>query len=362
MINHAFSSLTKKENTWIIIDSGATCHMCNDVSLFVELYNWEKPEEVTLGDGHVVKANGRRVVKIEMSKESESQKLCLTRCSLSVSKATKSGKTVTFDEDGCHILDESQKLIANAKRVGNLYYLSYVDSGHHANPTVESSSVASKEVTWHKRYGHLGVQNLQKLAKENLVDGYDYDKTKDIDFCESCTEGKHHRSTFLVKESERGKEPLDLVHSDVCGKMGAKSLRGAEYFLTFIDDDTHYVWAYMLKHKDEVFGKFLELKALVEKSSGRKLKVFRTDNGGEFTSAKFENYLKKEGITHQLTVPKTPEQNGVAERMNRNLVESVRSMLADAKLPHKFWAETLSTATYLRSRSPSTAVKGKTPF
>ena len=72
---------------------------------------------------------------------------------------------MTFDEDGCHILDESQKLIANAKRVGNLYYLSYVDSGHHANPTVESSSVASKEVTWHKRYGHLGVQNLQNWQK-----------------------------------------------------------------------------------------------------------------------------------------------------------------------------------------------------
>ena len=118
----------------------------------------------------------------------------------------------------------------------------------------------------------------------------------------------------------------------------------------------------MLKHKDEVFGKFLEWKALVEKSSGRKLKVFRTDNGGEFTSAKFENYLKKEGITHQLTVPKTPEQNGAAERMNRTLVESVRSMLADAKPLHKFWAETLSTATYLRNRSLSTAVKGKTPF
>ena len=81
-----------------------------------------------------------------------------------------------------------------------------------------------------------------------------------------------------------------------------------------------------------------------------------------YTSTEFKSYLKKEGITHQLTVPKTPEQNGVAERMNRTLVESVRSMLADAKLPHKFWAESLSTAVYLRNRSPSVTVKGKTPF
>ena len=371
MVNHAFSSLNGRTNVWII-DSGATCHMCNDANLFVKLHNLEKPEEVTLGDGHVVKATGRGVVKINIeSPNTQKGKSCVLQDVLyvpslsynlvSVSKATKSGKTVKFNEEGCHILDESQKLIVIAKRIGNLYYLNCVNS-HAANPTVGNSNVRSKEVTWHKRFGHLGVQNLQKLAKENLVDGYDYDKSKDIDFCESCMEGKHHRSKFPVNESGRAKEPLDLVHSDVCGKMSTKSLSGTEYFLTFIDDYTHYVWVYVLKHKDEVFSKFLEWKALVEKSSGKKVKVFRTDNGGEYTSTKFENYLKKEGITHQLTVPKTPEQNGVAERMNRTLVESVRSMLADAKLPHKFWAETLSTAVYLRNRSPTVAVKGKTPF
>lgn len=144
--------------------------------------------------------------------------------------------------------------------------------------------------------------------------------------------------------------------------MGAKSLSGSEYCLTVIDDHTHYEWAYVLKHKDEVFGKFLEWKALIEKSSGKKVKVFRTDSGGEYTSTKFEKHLKKEGITHQLSVPKTPEQNGVADRMNQTLVESVKSMLSDSKLPHIFRAETLSTALYLRNRSPSVAVEGRIPF
>ncbi|CAB4035877.1 Retrovirus-related Pol poly from transposon TNT 1-94 [Paramuricea clavata] len=130
-----------------------------------------------------------------------------------------------------------------------------------------------------------------------------------------------YRSKFPVNGGERAKEPLDSVHSDVC-----------------------------------------EWKALVETSTGRRLKVFRTDNGGEYTSTEFENYLKKEGITHQLTVPKTPEQNGVAERMNRTLVESVRSMLADAQLPHRFWAKMLSAAAYIGNRSLSTPVKGNTPF
>ena len=111
---------------------------------------------------------------------------------------------------------------------------------------------------------------------------------------------------------------------------------GAEYFVTFVDDKTRYVWAYPLKRKDEVFQCFLKWKMMVEKSSGHKLKVLRTDNGGEYTSLEFEEYLESEGIRHERTVPKTPQQNGVAERLNRTLMEMVRSMLIDAKLPHEF--------------------------
>ncbi len=119
---------------------------------------------------------------------------------------------------------------------------------------------------------------------------------------------------------------------------------------------------YVLKHKDYVFQKFLEWKALVEKDSGKQLKILRTDNGGEYTSAAFQNFLKTKGIRHELTVPKTPEQNGVAEWMNKTLTETVRSMLADAKLPQRFLAVALSTAVYLRNRSPTKSVKGMTPF
>ena len=93
------------------------------------------------------------------------------------------------------------------------------------------------------------------------------------------------------------------------------------------------MWIYILKSKNQVFEKFVEWKALVETSGGRKLKTLRTDNGGEYTSAEFTMYLKKEGVHHEFTVPKTPQQNGVAERMNRTLVEAVRSMLSDAQLP-----------------------------
>ena len=153
-----------------------------------------------------------------------------------------------------------------------------------------------------------------------------------------------------------------LIHTDVCGKVSTASFSGCYYFLTFIDDFSNYVWLYVFKSKDEVFQRFKEFKYSVEKETGYEIKCLRSDNGGEYKSANFETFLRDNGIKHECAVPKTPEQNIKAERMNRTLVEAVRTMLTDAHLPKIFWAEAISTAVYLRNRSPTTAVTGKTPF
>ena len=115
--------------------------------------------------------------------------------------------------------------------------------------------------------------------------------------------------------------------------MGQKSIGGAEYFLTLLDDKTHYTWVYSLKTKDQVFECFKEWQAEVENFTSRKVKVLRTDNGGEFISKASKAHLKACEIRHELTIPKTPEQNGAAERLNRMLVETTRAMLLDANLP-----------------------------
>ena len=145
--------------------------------------------------------------------------------------------------------------------------------------------------------------------------------------------------------------------------MKTQSLGGAKYFITFMDDKMHYIWIYTLKQKSEAFSKFLEWKAQVELESSFKLKTLRTDNGGEYTSNEFNEFLKREGIKHERSVPKTPGQNGVAERLNRTLVETVRAMLSSSRLPHTFWAEALSTAVYLKNRdmTPHEAWSGSKP-
>ena len=139
--------------------------------------------------------------------------------------------------------------------------------------------------------------------------------------------GKFNKCPLPTSGAKRADEPLGLVHSDLCGKITPKSAEGVEYFLTLTDDRTRHVWVYALEQKSETFSKFCEWRASVEKSSGHKLKTLRTDNGGDFMPREFQNFLKAEGVRHEVAVPKTPQQNGVAERQNRTLADSARTML-----------------------------------
>ena len=115
-------------------------------------------------------------------------------------------------------------------------------------------------------------------------------------------------------------------------------------------------------NKSEIFQRFREWKAQVERSSGKKIKIFLSDNGGEYTCNEFATYLTQEGIKHEFITLHTPQQNGAGERLNCTLIEGVRTMLVDSKLPHRFWAEALSTCVYLRNHSPTKALRGITPY
>ncbi|GJZ59552.1 retrovirus-related pol polyprotein from transposon TNT 1-94 [Tanacetum coccineum] len=146
------------------------------------------------------------------------------------------------------------------------------------------------------------------------------------------------------------------------GPSRVESMSGCRYFLSIVDDYSRRVWVHFLRHKNEAFNKFKEWKQLVENQTGRKLKKLRTDNGLEFCNQEFNNLCKESGIARHLTVAGTPQQNGLAERMNRTLLNKVRCLLIQSGLPDSFWAEATVTTTYLINRSPSTALEKKTPM
>jgi transposase InsO family protein len=122
--------------------------------------------------------------------------------------------------------------------------------------------------------------------------------------------------------------------------------------LTIIDDYSRKVWAYFLKNKDDTFAPFKDWKVMIEMQTDRKVKVLRTDNGGEFCSATFDDYCRQEDIVRHHTIPYTPQQNGVAERMNRTIISKAHCMLSNTKMNKRFWAEAANTACYLINMSP----------
>jgi hypothetical protein len=179
--------------------------------------------------------------------------------------------------------------------------------------------------------------------------------------CEGCVQGKQARRPFPTDGGTRATKILELVHSNVCGPMKTPSIEGARYFLTFIDDFSRKIWVYVLKSKSEVLTRFKEWKTLVERQSEHVVKVLRTDNQGEYVSKTFDDFLSKHGIARQNSSPYTPQQNGVAERANRTIVEMTRSMIHAQRLGHEFWAEAVCNAVYVRNWCPTKAVEGKTP-
>ena len=139
------------------------------------------------------------------------------------------------------------------------------------------------------------------------------------------------------------------------------SIGVSKYFVAFVDDFSRYTTVYTMKYKNEVFAKFKEYVAYVENQTNFKIKALRFDNGGEYISKEFHEFCSEKGISRQITSPYSPQQNGVAEQMNRSILESTRSMLYEANLSQNFWTEAVGTAVYLRYKSPSKFLKNVTP-
>ena len=201
---------------------------------------------------------------------------------------------------------------------------------------------------WPSTQQSLGL--LGRLSAEDVQDDFR---------CEVCVQAKLARMPLPKQSSSRVEAPLDLIHSDVCGPMEVQVLGGKRYFVTFMDNATRYTTVYCLAHKSDVFAVF---KAAAETFHERRIKVLRSDNGGEYCGAAFKAFLAENGVQHEKTVPYTPEQNGSAERMNRTLIEAVRCSLLSSGLPKSFWAEALLHAVHTQNRALTCALPDKTPY
>ncbi|UYV85026.1 hypothetical protein LAZ67_X004329 [Cordylochernes scorpioides] len=182
------------------------------------------------------------------------------------------------------------------------------------------------------------------------------------DKCSDCMIGKSTKRLFLNLRSTKETQTLALVYCDLMGPFNIESWGGSRFVLTIIDDASRYTRVYFLKRKGDTLEKFKEWMKEAENQTGFSLKRIRTDNGLEFCSSPWDIFTKAHGIVHERTMVYTPEQNGVAERMNRTLLNLVRSTVNSCNLPTASWAELTNTAAYLRNRVTNRHNEAKTPF
>ena len=197
-----------------------------------------------------------------------------------------------------------------------------------------SKSFVFNKPLWHMRLSHPNDQALHCLfPKTNFVQN----NINDIDqSCVHCLYGKMHNVPFTNSQF-KASLPFELVHSDLWGPAPVVSVNGFRYYMLFVDHYSRFNWLYPLKSKFEAFTKFVHFNAMVTNQFSLKIKTFRSDRGGEFTSNEFKSYLSNYGINHQLSCPHTPQQNGVVERKHRHIIETVITLLTQASLDYSFW-------------------------
>lgn len=215
--------------------------------------------------------------------------------------------------------------------------------------------------TWHARLGHLNSKDMVHMLKNKTVFGLKFSDSVDLSKCNTCLAGKLTSSSFPKRESS-SKQLLELIHTDICGPMRTSSQGGSHYFITFIDDYSRWCQVYFIRSKGEAVEKFVEFKNLAENQTRFKIKAIQSDNGREFCNEKMTSLLKRAEIRQRFTTPYTPQQNGVAERKNRTLVESARCMVLESGIPPSFWAEAINAANYVKNRCTTKGSPGGTPY
>lgn len=352
-----------QEDDWVL-DSGATSHISRRSDW---MYDLEPPaiQRILVANSDAVTVRSTGKVNITTNIGTDEHLIQVRNVLyipevaanlLSVSQLTKNGCRVEFTCNGCNIYNCNNDLIATATLVNNMYKLNTVTGTACAVFTNESKADL---YTWHRRMGHLNMTDLKKL--ESCAEGINITKHNEIPVCTPCCEGKQTRFPFPHSGS-RANASLEIIHSDLCGAMETVSLGGARYFITFIDDYTRKVYVYFLKNKLDITSTFKKFKAQVENELGKRIKILRTDGGKEYCNKILCDFLADSGIRHQTTAPYTPQQNGLAEKMNRTLVERAKCMLFDANLSKGYWAEAVATAAYIINRSPSRVLAEVTPY
>ena len=269
---------------------------------------------------------------------------------MSVSKLTRALKCyISFFPVFCLFQDlMTKQIIGRGRESRGLYIL---------DPTVPRPIACSGVTTpfeTHCRLGHPLLPLLKKLCPQ-------FSNLLSLD-CESCQFAKHHRLSYSPRVNKRASGPFELVHLDVWGSCPVVSPTGFRYFVTFVDDYSRATWLYLMKNRFKLFFHFRAFCAEIHTQFHVYVQNLRSDNTKEYVTKQFQSFMLQHGILHQTSFVDTPAQNGVVERNNRHLLETVRALLFQMHVPKHLWVDVVSTACFLINRMPSSVLNWDTPY
>ncbi|GJY59629.1 putative ribonuclease H-like domain-containing protein [Tanacetum coccineum] len=352
-----------------IVDSGCSRHMTGNKAYLAEYQDFNGGPVAFGGSKGYITGKG----KIKTGKL-DFEDVCFVKelqhfNLFSVSQMCDKKNKVLFTDSECLVLSPEFKLpdanqvLLRIPRQNNMYSFNLeniVPSGGLACLIAKATIDESNK--WHRRLGHVNFKNLNKLVKGNLVRGLPSKIFQNDHTCVACQKGKQHKASCKAKSVSSISHSLQLLHMDLFGPTSVRSLNHKTYCLVITDDFSRFSWVFFLRTKDETSGILKDFIRQIENQLNQKVKTIRCDNGTEFKNKDVIEFCGSKGIKREYSNARTPQQNGVAERKNRTLIEAARTMLADSFLPNTFWAEAVSTACYVLNRVLVTKPHNKTPY
>nr|GFA48626.1 putative ribonuclease H-like domain-containing protein [Tanacetum cinerariifolium] len=276
---------------------------------------------------------------------------------------------VLFTDTDCLVLslnfklpDENQVLL-KIPRQHNMYSfnLKNIDPFRDLAYLFAKSSI-DKSNKWHRRLCHVNFKNLNKLVKGNLVRGLPFKIFENGHTCVACQKGKQHNASCKAKTVSSMNQPLQILHMDLFRPTSVRSINHKTYCLVITDGFSRFSWVYFLKSKDETTPILKDFIRQAKNQFNHKVNSLRSDNGTEFKNNDLIKVCGLKGIKREYSNARTPQQNGVAKRKNRTLIEAARTMLVDSFLPTIFWAEAVNTPCYVLNRSSRDKIDKNTDF
>ncbi|CAI7879200.1 unnamed protein product [Closterium sp. NIES-54] len=373
----AVASAVQANPAVVLLDSGCSHHLMGTKEVFVDLQPSGPIKHVRGFNGALQDVQGRGTVALQ----GEAGKQVLipdvlyvpgVRANLLSSGQLKEhGVKLQEDGDGMLLVSAAGEVLGWAMYSGRVLCTDLRPcSMKPTSPTPEVvalraivSKTKSTPDRMHARLAHVGMDTIRSSAKNEVAIGLGLKLATGADSpCVSCVGGKLAQHTFPDQGSD-AVDVLAVVHIDMSGPFRVAAKDGSLYFLLLKDRKTRLVWVRPIAKKSDVLLEFQKWLVLVERQTKKSVLMLRSDRGGEFLGKKFTDFVDGKGIVHDLTCPYTPQQNGMAEREMRTVVESVRTMLLHMGVQHHWWHLALRQAVWVRNcLERSTVPPGTTPY